>query len=303
VTEVDDGARTPSVDHVLTDGEMPSLYISADGDATSAQRQFVRLQVAEILLPLAGVALGVVLPHYESSWQWLGLAASALVAAAAILRVYERTTQIEAVWYRSRSCAETIKSLAWRYAVGVSPFPLELKPDVVSASFIEHLRHAAESYPNLSPPVEGEEISAGMRDLRGQPLATRIDAYTRGRLLDQERWYARKALKAATGAQRWDSAFYALVGLAVVAGVVLVTHENASIIVAIGGAGAGAVLTWSSVRRMSSNAHMYRQVATDLSFFRSLVPGADKPDEWDHFVTSVEQRIAVENQRWQAARL
>ena len=42
---------------------------------------------------------------------------------------------------------------------------------------------------------------------------------------------------------------------------------------------------------------MYRQVATDLSFFRSLVPTTSKPDDWDHFVTSVEQRIAARKGR------
>ncbi len=290
------------VDPVLSDRDMPALYRVADADATDAQRRFIRLQLAEILLPLAGVVFGVVLAHYEKSWHWVGLVAAGIVAVAALLRVIERTSGVEPLWYRSRSCAETIKSLAWRYAVGTSPFPTDMADQDVVALFIDDLRHAAETYPNVSPAV-GDEITAAMRELRSQPLAVRIDAYTRGRLIEQDHWYARKARQANASAQRWDNSFYVLVAASVLAGVLMLTANFAVMLVVIAGAAAGAVLTWASVRRLSSNAHIYRAVATDLSLLRSLVPAADKPDEWDHFVTSVEQRIAKENQRWQAARL
>jgi hypothetical protein len=299
---VDGGARVHPADPVLSDGDMPSLYRVADIDATNAQKRFLRFQLAEILLPLVGVAFGVVLAHFEKSWKWVGLVAGGIVAVAALLRVLERTSGVEALWYRSRSCAETIKSLAWRYAVGVAPFPLDASDDAANAAFIDHLRHAAQNWPNASPAI-GDEITPAMRVLRSQPLAARIDAYTRGRLVDQDHWYARKAIQANRSARRWDNSFYVLVGASVLAGVVMLTTSAAVIFVVVAGASAGAVLTWSSVRRLSSNAHVYRAVATDLSFFRSLVPNADKPDEWDHFVTAVEQRIAAENQRWQAARL
>jgi hypothetical protein len=303
MTEVDGDARVHPVDPILSDRDMPSLYLAADYDATHAQKRFVYLQILEIVMPLAGVTLGVVLAYFQPNRKWLGLAAAALVAVAAVLRVIERTSGVESVWYRSRSCAETIKSLAWRYAAGVSPFPLDAPDGATDAAFIEQLRLAAANYPTITPP-SGEEISSGMRQMRKQPLPVRIDAYARGRLIDQDRWYARKAIQANAAARRWDGLFYILVGAAVVAGVLIVAeHDSAAVLVAIAGAAAGAVLTWSSIRRLSSNAHIYRQVATDLSFYRSLVPTADKPDEWDRFVTAVEQRIATENQRWQAARL
>jgi hypothetical protein len=305
MTEVDGDTRAQPVDPILSDRDMPSLYQAADYDAKHAQTRFLYLQGVEIVLPLCGVALGVVLAHYEKgrAADYLGLAAAGLVALAAVLRVIERTSAVESVWYRSRSCAEAIKALAWRYAVGVSPFPLDATDEATNEAFVAQLRIAAENYPILTPP-SGDEITNGMRQLRKQPLGVRIDAYARGRLIDQDRWYARKAIQANAAARRWDGAFYALVGAAVVAGaLIFADRDSAAIAVVIAGAAAGAVLTWSSVRRLSSNAHTYRQIATDLSFYRSLVPTADQPEKWDDFVATVEQRIATENQRWQAARL
>ncbi len=301
MTDVDGDARVHPVDPVLSDSDMPALYLAADSDATQAQRHFVRLQVALTLLPLVGVAFGVVLAYFEP-WKWLGLVAAGIVAFAALLRALERTSGVETLWYQSRSCAEAIKSLAWRYAVGVTPFPESDTDDAVNASFIEHLRGTAESYPNIAPP-DGDEITSAIRDLRKQPLAVRIDAYARGRLIDQDRWYARKAIQANAAAHRWDNAFYVLVGVSILSAFLMFKYNWAVMLVGIAGAAGGGALAWSSVRRHAGNAHIYRAVAKDLSFLRPLVPAADKPDDWDHFVTSVEQRIAAENQRWQAARL
>ena len=171
---------------------MPALYAAADAQARSAQRKFVRLQLAEIALPLIGVALGVLLPIVEP-WKWLGLAASAVVAAAALLRVVERTSQVENVWYSARSCAETIKSRAWCFAVAAAPFPPELDENAATVAFIESLRAISSDFAGLEPPEPGEEISAAMRLLRESPFAIRSQSYVDGRLVDQHQWYAAKS--------------------------------------------------------------------------------------------------------------
>ena len=44
---------------------------------------------------------------------------------AAVLKVHALTTKAERLWYEARAVAESVKSLAWRYAVGSEPFRVD----------------------------------------------------------------------------------------------------------------------------------------------------------------------------------
>jgi hypothetical protein len=289
---------------VLDESSLPAIYVAADEQATSAQRRFMRLIRGQIAFPIAGVTLSV-LPVVVTSYDLtvLGVVASAAVAGAVTLRIAQQTSHIESVWYRARASAETIRSLAWRYAVCAAPFGAELAPDDSDALFVDRLRAVTSEFPDLAAPAAGEEITPRMRELRASPQAVRTQAYVQGRLVDQHVWYRDRALRAAKASTRWDALFYLLALAAVIGGFALVRYNYAAPVISIAGAGVGAIVAWTGVRRYSSAAHSYAQVATDLSFAESLIRHEETTRQWSEFVGKVEDSIAQERMHWIAARL
>jgi SMODS and SLOG-associating 2TM effector domain 3/SMODS and SLOG-associating 2TM effector domain 1 len=304
MTDIHDRPTPDETAPVLDEPHLPAIYLAADAQATAAQRRFMRLIKGQIAFPIAGVALSV-LPVVITSFDLtvLGVVASAAVAGAVTLRIVQQTSHVETVWYRARSCAETIRSLAWRYAVCALPFGPELAPDACDALFIDRLRNVAVGFPDLAAPAAGEEITPRMRELRESPQPVRTEAYMHGRLIDQHDWYRGRALNAARAANRWDALFYVLALSAVIAGFALVRYNYAAPVISIAGAGVGAIVAWTGVRRYSSAAHSYARVATDLSFAESLIRHDETTRAWAEFVARIEDTIAHEQMHWIAARL
>src|SRR5437868_1033768 len=95
------------------------------------------------LLVLAALGGSIELEH-----SGLDLAAAISVAAfvlAGSVKLYVGATKPEQDWYDGRALAESVKTLAWRYAVGGKPFPTALGSDV-DHLFIERIRSLRGSF-------------------------------------------------------------------------------------------------------------------------------------------------------------
>jgi hypothetical protein len=297
----------PSAALGLGPTDLPAMCIAADAQADWAQRRYLLLMRAQIVIPLVGVAIGAA-ANLDESLAVLGVVAAVAAALLAALRAIQRSSEVERVWYESRATAEEVKSLAWRYAVRGSPFD---RPDQgeeeADELLIDELGKIARDRRLLEPPDPFGEITPAMRALRNtERLSDRRDAYLNGRVDDQRAWYARRARHDAAIADRWDMVFFVLTGLAVVAGVLLAANPDLSDglgpTVGLTAGSSGAVIAWVGVRRYSSLSRAYSVVATELSMLEAVARHKDTPEEWVAFVEAAEQAVGREHMQWRAAR-
>src|SRR5262249_42639448 len=149
----------------LRDEDLPELFRAADRASGTAQRRFLRSSGTQLTLLGAAALAGAA----SSSFRWLQAVALAALSSAAVLKTPLSTTKPDRVWYEGRAAAESAKTLAWRYAVGGAPFPIDGQPVVAAKLFMTRLSDLVRPLREVTliPAVEREsQITGAMEALR-----------------------------------------------------------------------------------------------------------------------------------------
>jgi hypothetical protein len=222
--------------------------------------------------------------------------------AAMMVRFYMLTAQPEHRWHEGRVAAETVKTLAWRYAVGGQPFPIDEDGDAdeLFLQRIEGLLLGVEMLENGRS--AGAQITDDMRVLRASSLSERREAYLRDRIQDQRTWYATRARSNRARALASGLAVLALqiVGVGVALARIAQWIEVSLLgIVAVAGA---IVAAWSQTRQYESLSTAYSVAAQELAGIESRIGRAGDERSWASFVADAEKAIAREHNTWRVSR-
>lgn len=292
------------------DEDLPALFGAADGAAISGQRTFLgqtRFQLGMLLLgALAGVAVAVFdIPELA----YIGVAAYIVLV---VTRVNLKLTSMDRVWYENRLIAESVRSLAWRYAVGGAPFGLDpvedgeeeepADPDDVLRDRIAGLLSDVTHVPLPDPTKGTEQITAPMRELRAAPFDVRRKVYDEQRLTSQLIWYAEKAKASARSQTRIDTLFVVASGAAVFFGLLQALGSIEVNLLGLAGMVAAVVTTWAATNKFSEQAAGYSMAAHQLTLARTIIDHQRSDSDWAQFVNDAEDAIAREHTSWRVAR-
>jgi hypothetical protein len=292
-------------EQVREDELLPELFRLADSASLLGQQRSVGLVRWQLLLLTVAAAAGAA----GGPVCWLA-AAAYLGAAGAVLRLTRR--QPQGLWYEGRAAAESVKTLAWKFAVradAYQPPPAPL-PDAegLYRSQLRHLVHdfrgsaALPADAELAPPV-----TAPMRELRAEPLAVRREVYLRERVRAQRDWYRGKGAYCDRAGRRTELLGIALplLGLALAVpralGALPVDAPGAVSAVAL------AVAAWAQLRQYRPLAAAYRLAAAELEQVHEqltrLDPTAAGSEElWARLARDAEDAVSREHTTWQARR-
>ena len=124
-----------------------------------------------------------------AAWLILGGFVAAFICELIILGI-----KPERIWYEGRAVAESIKTLAWRYAVCADPFPKRMTSPKAESEFRRRISSITNQVSDRIIFENSESvISSGMNSLRKLSYTERRDAYIKGRTLEQRQWYSQKA--------------------------------------------------------------------------------------------------------------
>jgi hypothetical protein len=165
---------------------------------------------------------------------------SAVAFVVALICTYRRVQlEPEEDWYEGRAGAESACTLAWKYAIGARPFPVDGDEEherKLTKLFLDRLGNVVRYLEDTrlpTPDSDVRELTEAMRRVRASDLATRRLVYRRDRIEDQPDWYSRRSDDHDRSAKRW-------LGVAITASV-------AGILMAV-------VSSWSSTRTCSASA-------------------------------------------------
>lgn len=285
----------------LVDIDLPGVWKNADEESRRGQRWTLRLtwlKVGAGVLAAFGGALSWSMGRVDIA-AWMVLAGF-LVALISELVLW--ATLPERLWYEGRAVAESAKTLAWRYAVGADPFPMEMSRSAAETRFRERMSTIADQVADQV--VFSDEQSAltpAMDALRARPFEERRAAYLEYRTRDQQRWYAKKARANRRQATGWRVTLLVAEVIAVVlaAGNVFGgwTVDLAGLLAALIAAGTA----WVAVKQFSPLASAYSVATKELNIQISKLSTVAEED-WPLVAADAEEAISREHTTWVASR-
>lgn len=284
--------------------QMPGLFVDADRRSLAGQRLTLSLRGTQLVL-LVLAALLAVLPFETRGIEWGALAAGVAFAAAFLTEATILSLQPEKTWYQCRAIAETVKSLAWRYAVGGNPFPIrDAEPGQVDALFANQLRQLLIEFETAGlVPSKGsaKEITPWMRETRSSQFESRKEAYRQRRIDNQRDWYSSKAQWNQRRSSEWSIGLLAVQIVAVAGAVLKGTGVIQFDVLGLMAAVAASAVAWLQIKQHSTLTQSYAQAANELSAISILLDEA--PDStWAKFVEDAESAISREHTTWRIKR-
>ena len=269
---------------------LPGLHDAASRTSRSGKNTYLRLILISLVALTAASIAGAV------AGRGAAIAAIAFFLLASSLRFYLTANRPERSWYDGRALAESVKTLAWRYAVGGHPFPISLPPEELDRRYIATIQRLLGSLRGvyLTPYAEGSStISTSMRESRALTLEERRDRYLAGRIEAQERWYGSRAASSQRRYQLWAVGTLALEFGGVLGGVVIVATDISFDLLGIFAAAAAATLAWVETNQYANLAHSYSNAAQELAAVRSLASHVNTEGAWAEYVPRLKRQSRV----------
>ncbi len=310
--------------HLLPESDLPSLFHQADTLSIPMQRRFFRMLAAELALLTLGALAGVFsVSGGHSGRLTLGgsllsflsatyLIAAAILLAALIIRLFRFVSHADTRWYASRAVAESVKSLAWRYAVGGQPFNLGLDAESAETLLSHRLGETLTDIPRLARSLnfcaqdQPNQATRAMCELRRKELAVRMDAYRVGRVYDQIGWYERKARYNQRLARRmhWILALIEALGVVFVLLQILLPAIFGISLTLEGfvAAGVTAGIAWSQAKRYQDLSISYHVASEEAHYLEDKMPEQPSEAMWAAFVDQAETVFSREHRLWRSTR-
>lgn len=289
---------------VVEDAQMPQLFQAADAASLDGQRHYIRGVQARLLFICGAALTGV------TSWRYgagrIDLLALARLALFVLTLAIETTLwrqRPEKAWYDGRATAESAKTLAWRYAVGGLPFPIDMGEAEAILGLMNKLDKLRSQFHELElAPVDAPAVSEWMRRQRQTPLDQRREIYLEQRIAGQRHWYAAKAAYNRRRSVQWRLCLVVFESAGILASVAQAVSDFHYSVASVLAASVGVVVAWMETKQHDGLARAYAAAVADLAAADSRLRLAVTEETWATEVDDAEEAISREHTVWLASR-
>lgn len=282
---------------------MPPLYNAADDYAIKWQRRFLTAQKVQLISLIIAAVGG------SGSWTIftnLKLSASLSIIGlmlALFAKLYLLQNNPEKKWYNGRAAAESIKTMAWKYALCAAPFGKNLSDDAARSLFIKRVGEVLKtSVIDVAVQNGDSQITDSMSDIRKDKIKDRVAYYKKRRVDDQITWYRNKSRFNEKRASAWGYSVLIFELIALVAAILRfggITDFDFSGIIA---AAAAAALSWIQSKQFETLSQSYSVTSHELARVTSTLTNVRTEAEWSNLVEQSEEAISREHTLWVASR-
>lgn len=279
----------------------PALYAVADRASGRQQALYFSLVFGEYASLVAVAIMSVNM----LGDRWYIILYGSFLAAALGLLVARTLLRPEQRWYQARALAESVKTTAWKFALGARPFQQNADDRQRMREMLGELLAANRSLGSQfdGKTAGGDQIPAEMEAIRALPRAERLELYMRERVEEQLVWYGRKSRSNADTGRT-----FALVlgGLYIAAFAILLVrldqpkwiyaHPDPLILLA------ASVLGWMQIKRFNELGASYALTASEISILKSRAPEIEDDEALSLFIDDAEEAFSREHTQWLARR-
>jgi hypothetical protein len=288
----------------MAESEFPALYRAADQNSLAGQRRFLMATGLRLAMLITAAVFGL-FTWRTGGADWAGIGAAVAFGVALLSELYLLQERPDRVWYDGRAAAESAKTLTWRYLVGGDPFGKTSQSDRDAEQLLlDRFTQIARDLKGVHlVPVSGRigQLSDVMQQHRVLPLDARRELYRRGRIQDQQAWYAGKARWNERRATRWSLALAALEALGLAGAVLKATGTVQVDLLGLAGALVAAGVAWAQAKQHQTLASAYAVASQELATIGARITRPSTEQEWAHFVDQAEDAISREHTLWRAS--
>src|SRR4051812_37152859 len=121
----------------MDNSDYPGLYATSDDASKSAQKWYLGLTAAQLVIFFAVSFAGAISRVFAVEHQrslFLGIAVALVVGLLCITAGRER--KFDKVWFDGRAVAESVKTLTWRFMMNSKPF---INAETAEVDFLREL--------------------------------------------------------------------------------------------------------------------------------------------------------------------
>ncbi|TGQ13618.1 DUF4231 domain-containing protein [Mesorhizobium sp. M00.F.Ca.ET.217.01.1.1] len=281
--------------------DYPALYTDANDASNSRQATFLRLIRAEYFLLFFASILSLDLAHTRVYF----VVYAGVFLLSMIVLICRSLMKPEQGWYQARALAESVKTLAWRFAMRAHPFDDERVQDA-RADFRRQMAKILISNDKIGHSFAGKgaadpQTTKEMMRVRDLPLEDRKSLYLKERIDDQRRWYRAKARANRRAAWVWLCLAIAayLVGFGfIVARIVdpdFLGWPTEPLIVV-----ASALIGWTQIKKFNELASAYTLTAHEIGLTAELINDTTTEGDFSTAVNEAELAFSREHTQWVA---
>ncbi|MFJ3138994.1 DUF4231 domain-containing protein [Streptomyces sp. NPDC086843] len=287
----------------LKDEDLPDLFKTADATSLNGQKMYLRGTKLRLSFAVLAAVLAVFSLKAGDRWDAAALGVALAFLVTLLVEVWLLLSKPERDWYDGRAFAESIKTLAWRYSVAAAPFPIHESSVDADQHFATEIGKLIVEAPSDSIVVSSPaHITDKMTELRQASLEIRREAYLKGRIEDQLKWYSGKSRFNVRVARRWRIALIAIEGSGIVLAVLKAGQTISLDFPGIAAAVLGAGSAWFAVRQYESLGRAYAFAANDLSTVYARLQHITEERLWAQEAADAEEAISREHTMWRASR-
>lgn len=283
---------------------LPELFWAADGASLQGQRKTVAMSRFQLVLLTAAAVAG------SADTPWVAALSAVLFFLAMCASGLANVHNPQGLWYEGRAVAESVKTLAWKYAVRADAYtPPPTAMDDAESLYRLQLTGVLHAFrrSRAVPPGARADVTEAMQRLRGAPLAVRRDVYLRERVQNQHDWYLGKARYCERAARITGFLSVALPLVGVLLSVPRIQGDFSYDILGAIAALAASSTAWAQLRQYQPLASAYRLAADELELIRVQLAAMDlsAPDaeeQWARLARDAEDAVSREHTTWQARR-
>lgn len=284
----------------MQERDFPSLYRSANDVSLRSQWSFLTALSLQLICLIIAAALSSLPQSSLFSTLQLVVLLSALGCS-----IFLFGARPERRWYAARAVAESIKTMAWRYACRAEPF--QTSDADARTLFLQRIKTVLdqnkEVVKELTKFLGEAQITPLMDQIRTSTTEERTKIYVKDRIEDQLSWYAKKAEE---NQVRSSAFFWALVGTNFVAVVFAVTKVAGitlsfwpvDVLVAF----ATSFLSWMQAKKFAELASAYSLTAREICLLRENSQSKRTEAEFSAYVGDAEAAFSREHTQWIARR-
>lgn len=279
--------------------DMPGFFTDADAASLNGQRLYLRLNRIRLTSAIVGAA-GSIVVLSDGRMDYSAIIALAGFLVALVAELALSYLQPERDWYSGRAMAESMKTMAWRYAVHGEPFTDGLGEDELRGLLRSRVKQLTiKGADRVAIGTDAPLITESMRELRRSDFDTRKSIYIEHRTVSQRHWYARKAIFNKRRAQFWRIVLVSAEVLAVVLATLRITGRLSVDLAGVCGAVIAASAAWLVLKQHAQLASAYNMTSRELALQEDTLLGTGEAD-WPRAVADAEKAISREHTMWLA---
>ncbi len=286
--------------------DLPAAYLDASEASRSGQAWYLWLVRVDLTCVLVAAVIGAIQPWpfvSQDAKRWLVTVIVAALVGAMIARTTNFRAGHDRQWFRGRSIAESVKTIAWKYMMRVAPYDVS---EAEASSLLEgDVSEILASQGDLGSDLMTHAprvVTSRMKDVRKGTVTERKECYLRDRLKHQRDWYSRNASENRRAARFWFLVGLTAQGGALVIALLAIFQPDALNTLGIFTTAATAATAFLQLRRHDELAKSYNLAVRDLDKIRERMENARHENVFRECVTEAEEAISREHKTWVARR-